>query len=143
MSDDDPNDDELERDQVNPMVASRGARPRLSSESRAIDLAEIRSQEVMPSEARRQADYQPPPRRQPAPQQAAPRRSPLAPVVPLRPEHAGVAAADAVISSFETERAWVTFAAAALPMCVGLEDPEGSAALVADRMLEERKARFG
>ncbi len=151
MSADDPTDDELEREAIRDIPAHIGSArhaPKLSAESRAINprafLAEERAAHNPPqaspstfyegrSEPMQRRPALVPPR--PTPSIAAglgqlPYRSP-APPVPPPPAVPDVLA-------------WDQYVRAALPLVVGLVDnPEEIAAQLADRLLEERRRRFG
>ena len=155
MSDHDPTDDELESEHSHPMMANRARHaPKLGEEPRAISLADVRAEMELPSETRREAlleeTYSPvAPRKSPMPPRPPPqaKRSPLASLAAVVPLHPTGAPSmhdyrDSDSRLVESD-AWSQFAAAALPLCAGAEDPEGAAALVADRLLEERRKRFG
>jgi hypothetical protein len=169
----DPTDDELEREAARDVSLAAGGTarhaPRLSDEPRGINLAEMRgelNQDRAVAAMRDQRAVMG--RTDSVPEgllsrrgglalaggvgaldgalsrydgQSAP-RSPLAPRREVRPE-ATIHDEGFKPSPLELARAWDQYASAALALCEGQEDPEGAAGLVADRMLEERKRRFG
>lgn len=149
MRDDDLDDDALEREQLNPMMAGGPKHaPKLGTESRAINMREAREEAELPSDRRREgaaqlmAEFPPSP---PVPgttstSQVAHLRPPKKTnVTPLRSGRAS--------PSRDDERAaWDRFLVASLPITAeaadDLEHNVELAALLADLILEKRKERF-
>lgn len=149
---DDPSDDELDRDVERTMGRSPLFAPKLDSaprtqENGGIDLRAMREAgELMPSDVLRERARaeQPPPARSDA-QALSPLRllagaGARSASVPSGLAPSPLAKAAPVVSDVT---AWDRYAAAALALTAHLEDPEAAAAVVADRLLAERRRRFG
>lgn len=146
---DDPSDDALEG---NPSagIAGKGHRPRLSEESRGVNVRDMRH--ILDAERESRDD------RNEAPRHAEPPppmpRSILSGSVlggrrtgpmPVPSQGGGPYRSPIPTRSSDEATAWDRYIIGALPLVIGLglEDPEGIAAQLADKLLEERRRRFG